>query len=309
MSRGKQKEFLGLVIGESLTSRETGLLARKYLSAKSAQEEKYLVKFTLSGVKKVIFFSFILGYSHRQYIELVQDKTQPVLLRAMINAFTRWGGIPLQVRSDNQKACVERWELGRPVFNKTYLGFCTHYRFEPQAIHPGCPRENLKVERPLHYLEKNFLNMRKFRDRDDLRGQLEKWLDRVNDQRVRRTTGRRPAEMHAEELPLLQLLPREGYDTSQTAYRVVNGESAIQWENHYNMVPRGYLYETCPVWVDGGQITIYTPSCAPLVSNPLAGKGERSRYVGHWEPTGRKRGLSQKVAIDIFLSIKMHCIK
>lgn len=43
LPRGKQKEFLQVIIGENLTSRETGLLARKYLCAKSAQEEKYLV--------------------------------------------------------------------------------------------------------------------------------------------------------------------------------------------------------------------------------------------------------------------------
>ncbi len=258
----------------------------------------YLINFAMSGTEKVIFFSFILGYSRRQYIEVVPDKSQPVLLRAMINAFAYLEGVPRQIRSDNQKACVDRWELGRPVFNKTYLGFCTHYRFEPLTINPGCPRENLKIERPFHYLETNFLNGRKFRDRDDLREQLEKWLAQVNDQRVHRTTGRRPIEMYAEELPFLQPLPREGYDACLTAYRVVNGESAIQWENHYYMVPRGYLYETCPVRVDGRQITIYTPSCTPLISYPLAEKGEQSRYIGRTEPGGRKHGLNRKELME-----------
>lgn len=43
LPRGKQEAFLRLIIGENLTSRETGLLARKYLSARTPREEKYLL--------------------------------------------------------------------------------------------------------------------------------------------------------------------------------------------------------------------------------------------------------------------------
>lgn len=222
----------------------------------------------------------------------MEDKSQAVLLRAMMNAFAYFDGVPHQIKSDNQKACVDRWELGRAVFNKTYLGFATHYRFEPLAIHPGKPRENLKVERPFYYLEKSFLNGRRFHDRNDLKGQLLSWLTQVNDQRIHRTTGRKPVEMYAQELPYLQSLPRSPYDASIIDYRVVNGESAIQWENYYYMVPPGYLYETCPVRVEEGTLTIYSPCCIPLITHPLAQKGQTERYVGRSAPVGRRRGLS-----------------
>ncbi len=75
----------------------------------------YFIDFTCGETHKVVFFSFILGYSRRQYIEVVEDKSQVSLLRAMINAFTWLDGVPRQIKSDNQKACVERWESGRPV--------------------------------------------------------------------------------------------------------------------------------------------------------------------------------------------------
>lgn len=252
----------------------------------------YYLNFERSGAQKVTFFSYILNYSRRQYIELVDNKSQQVLIRAMMNAFVYLDGVPRQIKSDNQRACVDRWERGRPVFNKTYLGFATHYCFEPLAIHPGKPRENLKVERPFYYLEKSFLNGRQFHDPDDLREQLIVWLTQVNDQRVHRTTGRKPIEMYAEELPYLQPLPRSPYDASVIDYRVVNGESAIQWEGYYYMVPGGYLYETCPVRVEEKQLTIYSPSCTPLITHPLAQKGQKERYVGRTSPQGRKRGLT-----------------
>lgn len=249
----------------------------------------YFIDFTLSGSEKVTFLSFILNYSRRQYIEVVEDKSQGTLLRALINAFVYLDGVPREIKSDNQKACVDRWELGKPVFNKTYLGFCTHYRLVPLTIHPGKPRENLKVERPFWYLEKSFLNGREFRDKDDLKTQLQSWLTQSNDQRVHRTTRRKPIDLYREELAFLQPLPAAQYDTSTIRYRVVNSESAIQWEGYYYMVPKGYLYETCPVRVNGKEITIYSPSCHPLVSYPLAEKGRTQRYIGACGPVHKHK--------------------
>lgn len=241
---------------------------------------EYYIDFTNGVSEKITFLSFILNYSRRQYLEVVEDKTQAVLLRGLINAFVYFDGVPREIKSDNQKACVDRWELGKPVFNKHYLSFATHYRFRPLAIRPGKPRENLKVERPFYYLETNFLNGRKFRDREDLKAQLQTWLTQRNDQRIHRSTGKKPIEGYQEELPYLQPLPARQYDTSTIEYRVVNNESAIQWENYYYMVPSEYLYETCPVRVNGRQIIIYSPDCQQIASYPLAEKGRKDRYVG-----------------------------
>ncbi len=54
LPRGKQKEFLRLIIGENLTSREAGLLVRKYLSAKTEQEEKYLVSHPRQVIERAL---------------------------------------------------------------------------------------------------------------------------------------------------------------------------------------------------------------------------------------------------------------
>ena len=249
----------------------------------------YFISFTLTGVEKVTFLSFILNYSRRQYIEVVEDKSQPTLLRGLMNAFSYLEGVPHEIKSDNQRACVDRQELGRPVFNKTYLGFCTHYRTVPLTIHPGKPRENLKIERPFYYLEKSFLNGREFRDLEDIKRQLSLWLTDYNDVRIHRTTGKKPIEMHVEELPFLHPLPTSPYDASTVEYRVVNNESCIQWDGYYYVVPRGYLYESCPVRVDDKQITIYSPLCHPLVSHPLAEKGRKERYIGRTSRTNQPR--------------------
>jgi len=157
------KEIRGKSVPDPIRCIETAQGVRGY-----HDWSDYMIDFVEEGKQKVTFFSFILGYSRRQYIEVVEDKTQRTLFKSLVDTFIYFDGVPLEIKSDNQKACVDRWELGKPVFNKQFLEFATHYRFRPLAIHPGKPTENLKIERPFNYLEMNFLNARKFYNLTDL---------------------------------------------------------------------------------------------------------------------------------------------
>jgi transposase len=243
---------------------------------------EYMIEFTLTQGKeeKVIFFSYILGYSRRQYIELVEDKTQMSLFECLVHAFIYFDGVAREIKSDNQKVCVDRWECGQPIFNRHYLGFASHYGFRPLAIHPRRPIENLKIERPFYYLETNFLNARHFRDKADLRGQLRSWLTEVNDVRKHRTTGRQPIEMYQDEISFLLPLPKTHYDTSLIVYRVVNQESCIQWQGCYFYVPGDNMFKSCPVRITADQLIIYTPDFEQVSTYAIPAKGSASRYIG-----------------------------
>ena len=252
----------------------------------------YNIKFTSTGkTEQVTFFSYILGYSRRQYIEVVDDKKQQTLFRELINAFIYHDGVPLEIKSDNQKACVDRWEAGRPVFNLKYLEFATHYRFRPLTITPGRPQENLKVERPFYYLERSFLNGREFRDMDDLKTQLRQWLTDVNDVRIHGTTKKRPIDMYIQEHPHLQVVPLNHFDTSQVAHLMVNQESCVQWKSYQYVVPEKYMYEVCPVRIAEDHLVVYSPTGEQLVTYPLAEADRKERYVGVRQKTGKKPDL------------------
>jgi len=254
----------------------------------------YNIRFTSQNpgvATQVTFFSYILCYSRRQYIEVVDDKKQQTLFRNLIGAFIYHDGVPLEIKSDNQKACVDRWEAGRPVFNLKYLEFATHYRFRPLTIRPGHPSENLKVERPFYYLERSFLNGREFRDLDDLKEQLRHWLTDVNDVRIHATTRKRPIDMYIEEHPYLQVLPGNHFDTSQVAHLVVNQESCVQWKGYLYVVPQQYMYEVCPVRIAEDHLVVYSPIGEQLVTHPLAEQGRKERYVGVHQKTGKKPDL------------------
>ena len=249
----------------------------------------YQIRFTGSGkTEQVTFFSYILCYSRRQYIDVVDDKTQKTLLGELIASFIYLDGVPWEIKSDNQKACVDRWEMGQPVFNRKYLDFASHYRFRPLTITPGKPEENLKVERPFYYLERSFLNGREFKDREDLKSQLRVWLTDVNDVREHGTTRRRPIDLYLEEHPFLQVLPLNHYDTSQVTHLVVNQESCVQWKGYQYLVPQKHMYEICPVRITEEHLVVYSPDGEPLVTHPLAKPGQKERYVGVPQKKTRK---------------------
>lgn len=242
---------------------------------------EYHVYFTDSGTKeKVIFFSFILNYCRRQYIEVVDDKTQTTLLRCLVSTFIYFDGVPREVKSDNQKACVDRWEQGKPVFNRRFLEFASWYRFRPLTITPGKPRENLRIERPFYYLEQNFLNGRSFCNLQDLKDQLLGWLQGVNDLRLHRTTGETPLSMYQKEYPFLQTLPASHYDTSLTGYRVVNNESCVEWNGAFYAVPAPYMHQMCLVRESQDQVCIYGPGGSEIIRHSLPPKNAAGKYVG-----------------------------
>lgn len=255
----------------------------------------YNITYTLTGeTERVTFFSYILAYSRRQYMSLVDDKTQGTLFRELIAAFIYFDGVPMEVKGDNQKACVERWEMGRPVFNRKFLEFATHYRFHPLTITPGKPIENLKVERPFYYFERSFLQGRRFRDREDLRRQLCDWLTQINDQRIHGTTHRKPIEMYQEELPFLQRLPVHHFDTSQVVHLTVNQESCVQWKGYQYVVPQQYMYEVCAVRITKQYLEVYSTGGEKIATHPLAEKGRTERYVG--KPHKKVKNLSVPIA-------------
>jgi transposase len=263
---------------------------------------EYDIKFTLTGItERVTFFSYILCYSRRQYMNLVEDKTQRTLFRELIAAFIYLDGVPLEIRGDNQKACVDRWEMGRPVFNRRYLEFATFYRFRPISITPGNPTENLKVERPFYYFEQSFLKGRQFKDRLDLRRQLHQWLCEVNDQRIHGTTRRKPIEMYQEELPYLQALPNYHFDTSVVTHLTVNEESCVQWKKYHYVVPSQYMHEVCMVRITDEHLEVYSLAGEKITTHPLAEKGRKDRYVGQPQKTSKKRDVP---IADVILRLK-----
>jgi transposase len=77
----------------------------------------------------VNLFSYILGYSRRQYLRFVESQDFETTIREHVRAFTHLGGVAATCLYDNMKVVVARYEGDEPIYNTRFLAFATHYGY------------------------------------------------------------------------------------------------------------------------------------------------------------------------------------
>ncbi len=120
----------------------------------------YEIDFTEEGRRRVNLFSYVLGYSRRQYLHFVESQDFETTIREHVRAFKHLGGVAATCLYDNMKVVVARYEGDEPIYNTRFLAFATHYGYKVWACRRRRPQTKGKVERPFHFVETNFLNGR-----------------------------------------------------------------------------------------------------------------------------------------------------
>lgn len=231
----------------------------------------YTIDFTCEGRRRVNLFSYVLGYSRRQYLRFTESQDFETTLREHVRAFEHLGGVAATCLYDNMKIVVSRYEDGEPVYNPRFLAFATHYGYRPIACRVRRPQTKGKVERPFDYVEKSLLNGREFRSLEHLNDVTAWWLSEIADVRKHGTTKQRPIDRHAEELPHLIALPARPYDVSQMVYRDVDAEGFVSWRGNRYSVPwtatkPGTLL---PVKITENEVIVYGRQIEEIARHPL----------------------------------------
>jgi transposase len=218
----------------------------------------YTLPFARSGKAEILCFSYILGFSRRQYIDFTTDRKFFTLIRRHQDAFRHFEGVPKQCLYDGEKTVLLRWEASRPVYNPAFIAFITHYRCQPIAVRR--PETKGKIEAPFLYIEKNLLNGRHFQDLDDLRATAHWWLREKSDPHVHETTRRPPLELFMEqERSALQPLPLHDYDSSEVALRVCSIDGFLDFETNRYSVPYEYVADILTLKATEQEVFIYNP--------------------------------------------------
>ncbi len=100
----------------------------------------YDLDFTREGRCRVYLFSYVLGYSRRQYLRFVESQDFETTVREHIRAFEHLGGVAATCLYDNMKVVVSRYEEDEPIYNPRFLAFATHYGFRPWACQRQRPQ-------------------------------------------------------------------------------------------------------------------------------------------------------------------------
>jgi hypothetical protein len=234
----------------------------------------YDIDFTGEGRRRVHLFSYVLGYSRRQYLRFVEAQDLPTTLREHVRAFEHLGGVAATCLYDNLKVVVLRHGDEGPLYNPKFLAFATHYGFTPRACRVRRSQTKGKVERPFWYVETNLLNGRTFRTLEHLNEVTAWWLSHVADVRVHRETKQRPLDRYAEERPHLIALPATPYDVSTVEYRVVNVEGCVVYRQNSYSVPWRYIGQALPVRVTETAVIVYSSQLEEVARHGLVPRGQ-----------------------------------
>jgi transposase len=229
----------------------------------------YDLDFTSEGRRRVALFSYLLGYSRRQYLRFVESQDFATTVREHVRAFEHLGGVAATCLYDNQKVVVTGYEDGVPIDNSRFLAFATHYGYRPVACRPRRPQTKGKVERPFGYVETSLLNGRTFTTLNHLNETTVRWQAEVADVRVLRESGQTPLQLYEEERPFLIPLPAQRYDIDPVIYRTVNVEGLISYRQNGYSVPWRYIGRALPVRVTETELIIYSPQVEEIARHGL----------------------------------------
>lgn len=264
----------------------------------------YTIPFRRTGKSAVQCFSYILGFSRRQFVTFTERRDFFTLIRRHQAAFRHYDGVPRQCLYDSEKTVVLRWEAGRPVINPAFIAFITHYNCRPIICRRGRAETKGKVEAPFQYVEKNLLGGRTFDDLEDLRATARWWLENRSDLHRHDTTGRPPLELFLEaEQQALQPLPLHEYDASEVSFRLCRDDGYVEHETNLYSVPDQYLADILALKATEDEVFIYSPELELLARYQRPPAGARRKQENPQHHSSRKIRYGLEPVRDAFVAL------
>lgn len=239
------------------------------------------LKITINGKPfKGKIFTCKLMYSKAIYAAIVLSEKECEVIPAIENALFAFGGVPLELRSDNGKALFA-WAK-KP--SQAYADLYSHYGASWSSINPGRPHENGGAETGNKTI-KNRLRDRldtdvdpDFASLDELKDLLLEVLEEYNADVVPKLE---------EERRHLRRLPRQRVEPYEQIERKVRKEGVIKYDGCSYSVPP-YLHGSelkvkARLYTD--RLVIYDHDGLPVWRWPLATGAEAQvdfRHVIHW---------------------------
>ena len=245
----------------------------------------YDIDFTREGRRRVYLFSYLLGYSRRQYLRFVESMDLPTTLREHVQAFHHLGGVARVCLYDNFKAVVLWHDADGPLYNPKFLAFATHYGFRPQACRVRRPQTKGKVETQIPLCRDQPAQWPHLRHA----GASQRGDGLVAGQRRRRARLARlqgiaaSSGTSASSRTCCRCRPAD-FDTALVVYRHVNVEGFVAYRLNFYSVPWSYIGQVLPVRIidERGHHLLDRPG-GDRPASARAGQADRSA-AGDQEP-------------------------
>lgn len=198
--------------------------------------------------RPLMAFVLVLSYSRAIFLRFFLSQNLSNFMYGHKHAFAHFDGCLRVCLYDNLKSVViER--VGKAIrFNRRFMEFAAHYRYEPRPVGIARGSEKGRVERSIRYIRENFFAARRFKDLDDLNNQALAWcqstaLARRWPDDDRRTVG----EMLEEEKSKLLPLPANEHPCAERCEVVLDKYPYARFDLNDYSVPHRYVRKTLVV--------------------------------------------------------------
>jgi transposase len=216
------------------------------------------VRYLDGRVRRVHFFASRLKYSRWVQVSLVENEQVEALVRAMVDHFATWGGVPLVSVFDRPKTIALKWTKEGVVteWNPAFAGVALDLGIGVELCWPYSPEQKGSVENLVGWVKGSFFKQRRFVDDEDLQRQLAEWHDEVNTKRPSRATRVIPSVRLADERPRLRPLRIAPANLALRIPLAVGPTGYVVHDTHpYSMHPDA-LGLPCTLWLYRNRVKI-----------------------------------------------------
>jgi transposase len=240
-------------------------------------------KLDIDGAARRLFaFVMVLSYSRSVFLFFSLGAAMGAFLRAHVQAFEHFGGVPRTLLYDNLKsAVIER--VGDAIrFNPTLLDLASHYRFQPKPVAVARGNEKGRVERAIRYVRTSFFPARSFRDVDDLNAQALVWMKEVADHRpCPEDRHRKVCEVFGDERQRLLPLPDAQFPAEDRVVVHVGKTPYVPFHLNDNSIPHDRVRRSLTV-VASSTVVRIIDGVDEIASHPRCwGKGKQIEDASH----------------------------
>ena len=236
-------------------------------------------------MRRAWVFVMTLSFSRHQYAELVFDQTIETWGRLHRAAFEFFGGVPRRIVLDNLRAAIVHAALYDPEVQRSYRECAEHYGFLIAPCRPRTPEHKGKVEQGgVHYVKRNALAGRTFRDLHDGNRHLLRWCVEVAGRRVHGTTKQIPLAVFDDlERPALCALPVSPWELTEWKRAKLHGDCHVVFDGAYYSAPHRLIGTRLWVRAAGSKVELFHDYTL-IATHRRARPGQRRTLTAHLPP-------------------------
>lgn len=198
------------------------------------------VAFEDGSERHIHFFASRLKFSRWIEVAIVPNQKAETLVRAVVEHFEAFGGVPLLAVFDRPRTVAVKWRKDGTVtqWNSTFGAAMFELGLGVEVCWPYSPEQKGAVENLVGWVKGSFFKQRRFHDMADLEHQLREWIDETNRLRPNRATEEAPAARIERDRARLRPLRVPPQDLALRFPVHVGPTAEVLYEsNSYSMPP------------------------------------------------------------------------